>query len=124
MQEIYIGNDVVFMPSFIQSCTNNFIKKVYSEKELKYCEQFTDPYLRYASTWAAKEAQNKAIRQMDENITLSWKDIEIIRHKPQGQPTVLSKKIQKLLHFSLSITHHGDYVWAVVICYPVLETRL
>ncbi len=115
-RNIIVGNDVVHLSRFIQSCTPRFIRRVYTHNELEYCAKFTDVYLRYASTWAAKEAVYKAIKQTDDTIKLWWRDIEILRAKPSGKPTVQVKKLKIPLEFSLSISHDADYVWAVVVC--------
>ena len=115
-RHITIGNDLVHLPTFLATCNEQFIRRVYTENELKYCTKFTDPFLRYASTWAAKEAVYKAIKQTDDTIKLWWKDIEILRDKPAGKPTVQIKKLKFPMEFSLSITHEADYVWAVAVC--------
>ena len=115
-KSIVTGNDIIHLPAFIRSCSPQFIKRVFTPDELAYCSKFTDPFLRYASTWAAKESVYKAIKQTDENIRLWWKDIEISRAKPAGKPIVEIKKLKAPLEFSLSISHDGDYVWAIAIC--------
>src|SRR5688572_3767953 len=81
-----IGNDLVFIPNFKHSLTDLFKNKVYTEAEIAYCDLFDDSLLRYASTWAAKEAVYKAIKQLD-NSPLNWKKIEILRDKIAGKPT-------------------------------------
>lgn len=115
-KSLAIGNDVVHLPTFLQSCTQHFISRVYTNKELEYCAKFVDVYLRYASTWAAKEAAYKAMKQVDENVKLWWRDIEIVRAKPGSKPTINIKKIKIPLEFSLSISHDKNYVWALAIC--------
>ena len=115
-RHIAIGNDIVHLPTFIPTCTEEFIRRVYTENELQYCSKFMDPFLRYASTWAAKEAVYKAIKQTDDTTKLWWKDIEILRPKPAGKPTVKIKKIKNPVEFSLSISHEADYFWAVAVC--------
>lgn len=114
---IKLGNDIVYVPSFKESLNESFIRRVYTQEEKHYCEQFNDPVLRYASTFAAKEAVYKAVKQWDERLLLPWKKISISRAKVAGIPTVeLTKKKYEALTFSLSISHDGDYVWAVAIC--------
>jgi len=71
--------------------------------------------LRYASTWAAKEAVYKAVKQLDKS-TAGWKKIEIVREKIGGRPHVVLHQAQLSgINVSLSITHDGDYAWAVAI---------
>ncbi|MFI5139127.1 MAG: holo-ACP synthase [Sphingobacteriales bacterium] len=108
------GNDLVFIPDFNASFNDLFKNKVYTPDEIAYCDQFDDSLLRYASTWAAKEAVYKAIKQIDAS-TLGWKKIEISRDKPAGQPHVTIHKDQADFKISLTISHDGDYVWAIAL---------
>ena len=109
-----VGNDLVFLPNFKTSFNDLFKKKVYTPGEIAYCEQFDHSLLRYASTWAAKEAVYKAIKQIDQS-AVGWKKIEIIRDKPAGQPQVLINKKSPVFKISLTISHDGDYVWAIAL---------
>jgi|WP_294897325.1 holo-[acyl-carrier protein] synthase len=111
-QEFAVGNDIVFLSNFQQSFNPLFQKKVYTDQEIEYCEQFSEPLLRYASTWAAKEAVYKAIKQIYPH-PLSFKKIEIIRGKIGGKPSVDLPDFYKTLKISLSLSHDGDYIWAV-----------
>ena len=113
---IAIGNDIVYIPGFKKSLTLPFKKRVFSEKEIKQIEEYrADPAVRYATTWAAKEAVFKALRQLQKGSPgLNWKDIEIIRdHKIPG--VKITKSRFKHLFFSLSLSHHGEYAFAVAI---------
>jgi holo-[acyl-carrier protein] synthase len=113
-KNLAVGNDLIFMPAFNASLTNLFKKKVYTATETVYCEQFDNPLLRYASTWAAKEAVYKAVKQVSAN-NLAWNKIEIIREKIAGQPTVILHQYPGKYKISLTISHDGDYVWAIAI---------
>jgi holo-[acyl-carrier protein] synthase len=107
-----VGNDLVFIPDFELSFNDLFKNKVYTQNEIAYCDQFDNSILRYASTWAAKEAVYKAIKQIDHS-TLGWNKIEITREKIAGQPRVTIHKDFGIPPISLTISHDGDYVWAV-----------
>ena len=114
-----IGNDLVFLPNFQLSFTEPFKSKAYTPAEKAYCNQFSDSLLRYASTWAAKEAVYKALKQLDDS-TLGWKKIEIIRKKNAGEPQVLLHNNPGKFKISLTISHDGDYVWAIAF----IDTKL
>jgi holo-[acyl-carrier protein] synthase len=114
-----VGNDLVFLPDFAASFNDLFKKKVYTAVEIAYCDQFDDHLLRYASTWAAKEAVYKAIKQIDPSL-LGWKKIEITREKAVGIPNVTIHKQGNNFKIGLSISHDGDYVWAVAL----IDTKL
>ncbi len=109
-----VGNDLVFIPNFKTSFTDLFKNKVYTLNEIAYCDLFDNSLLRYASTWAAKEAVYKALKQL--NFTkISWKNLEIIREKVAGPPhVILSQNLDKF-NVSLTISHDGNYVWAIAL---------
>jgi len=109
-----IGNDVVYLPNFETSFTNEFKAKVYTQNELDYCQQFSQPILRYASTWAAKEAVYKALKQLGSAVA-GWQNIEILRTKIAGKPSVILHQYPHKFDISLSISHDGDYVWAIAL---------
>jgi holo-[acyl-carrier protein] synthase len=110
-----IGNDLVFIPDFKHSLTDLFKNKVYTAAEIAYCDLFDDSLLRYASTWAAKEAVYKAVKQLD-NSPLGWKKIEILRDKIAGKPTVIiHQPAFNPANISLTLSHDGDYAWAIAM---------
>lgn len=110
-----VGNDLVFIPDFKQSLTDLFKKKTFTAGEISYCEQFDDSLLRYASTWAAKEAVYKAVKQINP-AALPWKGIEITREKIAGRPDVkFQKQPAGVGPLSLTISHDGDYAWAIAL---------
>ena len=109
-----VGNDLVHIENFKLSLCDLFKKKVYTPAEIAYCESFSDSLQRYASTWAAKEAVFKAIKQLD-STPLGWKKIEIIRAKKAGMPTVVLPEYLKNYEMSLSISHDAEYAWALAL---------
>ncbi len=109
-----VGNDLVFIPHFKNSLTPEFKNKVYTKNELAYCDQFADSTLRYASTWAAKEAVYKALKQLSD-ATLGWNKIEITREKIAGKPGVILHQYPHQYQISLTIAHDNDYVWAIAV---------
>ena len=113
-QRFAVGNDLVFLPDFTASFNELFKKKIYTPEEISYCDQFDDAMLRYASTWAAKEAVYKAIKQIDAS-SIPFKKIEILREKPQGRPHVILHKNPNKFNISLTISHDGDYIWALAL---------
>ncbi|WDF76448.1 holo-ACP synthase [Mucilaginibacter sp. KACC 22773] len=114
LQRFAVGNDLVCLADFKTSLTDLFKNKVYTAAEMDYCDSFSDSILRYASTWAAKEAVYKAVKQIDP-APLSWKKIEIIRTKASGRPHVVLQPNLKCYQVSLTISHDGDYAWALAL---------
>lgn len=109
-----VGNDLVHIENFKLSLCGLFKKKVYTPAEITYCESFSDSLQRYASTWAAKEAVYKAIKQLDSS-SLGWKKIEIIRAKKAGIPGVVLPEHLKKFEVSLTISHDAEYTWALAL---------
>jgi len=114
LHEFAVGNDLVYLPDFVSSCTDLFKTKVFTSHEIEYCNSFDQPMLRYASTWAAKEAVYKAVKQLYKQ-ALPFKKIEVLRSKIAGIPKINLPANLSELDISLSITHDGDYAFAIAI---------
>lgn len=113
-QKYAVGNDLVYLPTFEASFNELFKLKVYTSNEIAYCEQFDQPILRYASTFAAKEAVYKAFKQVNQT-PIVWKNIEIQREKVAGKPRAILHLEEFISTISLTLSHDADYVWAVAI---------
>ena len=100
-----------------------FLDRIYTEKEIAYCEGKKNKVQNYAARFAAKEAFLKSIG-MGWQKGLAFKDIEVVNN-PLGKPElVLSGKSLELAEkhhitgIHVSLTHLKDVAGAVV----VLET--
>lgn len=104
----------------IQKWDNSFLKRIYTENEIKYCESKNERrYQSYAGYFAAKEAWVKAIGTGFRNIR--WKEIEI-RNNSMGKPAIyLSNRLNKRIkqkginNTQLSISHIKDLAIALVV---------
>ena len=97
-----------------------FLRRLYTEQERDYCEQFKNKYERYAGRFAAKEAGMKALGTGWRR-GVRWVDLEVVREK-SGRPTLKlageAGEIAKQLgvrHIALSITHTEEQALAQVI---------
>lgn len=97
-----------------------FRKRVYTHKEVEYCEKRQRKYESYAGRFAAKEAVMKALGT-GWGSKVGWLDIEVVS-AASGEPEVyLYNKASSLAeelgirHFSLSITHTEHYAIATLI---------
>lgn len=97
-----------------------FLRRLFTEKERQYCEQFKNKYERYAGRFAAKEAGMKALGTGWRR-GVRWVDLEVVREK-DGRPALAlagqAAKIAKQLgvkHIALSITHTKNQALAQVI---------
>ena len=108
--DIKIGSDILQLKKFqraFKRCPEKFERDIFSELELQNSE-----ISHLAGLFAAKEAVIKALDLKPG----SWKLIEI-RNIKSGKPVLnfndsLSKRDIKSC--DLTISHHGDYVMAVV----------
>lgn len=108
-----IGIDIVLIDKFrnLPYMENQeFYSKIFTEKEIKYCSKFSDPYPHFAGRFALKEATIKAIKK-----TISVKDIEIVPGK-FNEPKILCSKNN--LNFESSLSHEDKFAIGVVISFP------
>ena len=104
----------------IEETDGKFCERVYTEKEIQYCEsKKAQKYQHYAARFAAKEAVLKAISQiLKSKFDIEWKQIEVLNDE-EGRPFVnLLKEGLEVTDIDISISHCKTYaVASVVICY-------
>jgi holo-[acyl-carrier protein] synthase len=93
-----------------------FLRRVYTQDEVAYCEKFKNKYERFA----VKEAAMKALGTGWSH-GVRWVDVEVVRVKG-GRPTLAlkgeAKKIADALgvkNIAVSITHTSEQALAQVI---------
>lgn len=102
----------------IESTEGKFCERVYTENEIKYCEnKKSQKYQHYAARFAAKEAVFKAISSVLENkYEISWKEIEILNDEKERPYVIISNKnVQGIENIDISISHCKDYAVASVV---------
>lgn len=117
------GIDIAEVPRIrqvIERHGERFIKRIFTEGEIQYCESKANRVERYAARFAAKEAGMKAIGT-GWNHGVRWRDIEVAR-KPGGRPTLIlhgkaAEFAAKLgtTNIALSLTHTAEQAMAQVI---------
>jgi len=120
--KVLTGTDIIEISRIKESIENlgdTFKNKIYTEKEIEYCESKKNAkYQHYAGRFAVKEAIFKAISELlDDKYEISWKDAEIL-NDIQGKPRVSfkTKKIQqKIENIDISISHCKEYAIANVV---------
>ena len=119
--KISCGTDIIEIERIkdsIEETNNKFLNRVYTEKEIEYCEsKKAQRYQHYAARFAAKEAVFKAISiKLEDKYSICWKDIEIINDS-QGRPSVtLQGNIQKNIEqIDISLSHRKEYATANVV---------
>ena len=115
-----IGVDVVDVKrmKFALQRTPRIRQRLFTGREIAYCEKFRFAERHYAGRWAAKEAVTKALGCG----LIQWNGVEVVR-RPRRAPTVrLSGKIERFAkmvgiseeELQISITH--SELSAVAVC--------
>lgn len=101
----------------IESLGDKFLNKVYTKKEIEYCEnKGKSKYEHYAARFAVKEAAFKAVSEgVKDKFAITWKDVETINDE-NGRPKteILFLKNSKIENVDVSISHCKDYAVANV----------
>lgn len=94
---------------------DRFLKKIYTENEIKYCEnKKNQKYESYAARFAAKESIFKAL-SLEIKERYSWTDFEVLNDE-YGRPSVnLKIKIENIDNIQISLSHCKEYAIASVI---------
>ena len=90
MEILGIGTDIIECPrigKMIEQHGELFLRRVYTEREIRYCQSRKHAIEHFAGRWAAKEAILKALGT-GWSRGVSWTDMEI-RNGITGQPKVL-----------------------------------
>ena len=95
----------------IEKQGDKFLNRVFTEKEIKYCEsKKVQKYQSYAARFAGKEAVFKALSSLiDNKYDVSWKDIEILNDE-EGRPFVnimgnLKEIVGAKVNIEISLSH-------------------
>ena len=117
------GIDIAEVPRIAASIArfgDRFIRRIFTEGEILYCDKKANRAERYAARFAAKEAAMKAIGT-GWNHGVTWRDVEVSR-MPGGRPTIIfhgraAEFALKLgaKHVALSLTHTAENAIAQVI---------
>ncbi len=117
------GIDISEVPRIaesIQRFGDRFLRRVFTEGEIKYCESKANRIERYAARFAAKEAAMKALGTGWSH-GVRWRDIEVSR-QPGSRPTIkfhgkaaeFAAKL-KAKNVALSLSHTPQQAIAQVI---------
>ena len=102
--KVKCGVDIIEISRVKESIENlgeNFLNRVYTKKEIEYCEgRGKSKYEHYAARFAVKEAAFKAVsEEVKDKFAISWKDVETI-NDDQGRPKVEILFLKNLCHSS------------------------
>ena len=116
--EISCGVDIIEIErikSSIENIGESFLKRVFTDKEIEYCEsKKVQKYQHYAGRFAAKEAALKAIsKHLEDKYSVGWKNFEIVNDE-QGRPklNLFNIAINDIKNIDVSISHCKLYAIA------------
>jgi holo-[acyl-carrier protein] synthase len=117
------GIDIAEVPRIAQAIERfgeRFLRRIFTEGEIRYCDSKANRVERYAARFAAKEAAMKALGT-GWNHGVRWRDCEVVR-MPGGRPTMTfhgkaAEFAAKLgtKNIALSLTHTKEQAMAQVI---------
>ena len=90
MDILGIGTDIVECPrigKMIEQHGELFLRRVYTDREIRYCQSRKHAIEHFAGRWAAKEAILKAMGT-GRSCGIAWTHVEV-RNGQDGQPKVL-----------------------------------
>jgi holo-[acyl-carrier protein] synthase len=98
MEIVGIGTDIVEclrIGRLIEKHGEQFLSRIYSEREIHFCQARKRPLEHFAGYWAAKEAILKCLGAGGR--TVAWTDIEIRTEAGTGTPRVVLRGALKEL---------------------------
>lgn len=118
--KVTCGTDIIEIErvkSSIEEIGERFLEKVFTQKEIEYCEsKKKQKYQHYAARFAAKEAAFKAIScELNNKYDIAFTDIEV-ENNEQGRPSLKISGInmQNIESIDISLSHCKNYAVANV----------
>lgn len=118
--KIFCGIDIIEVERIqesIESLGDTFLNKVYTKKEIEYCEsKKAQKYQSYAARFAAKEAVFKALsKEVNGRYDITWKNIEVLNEET-GRPKInLIEVDKKISSIDVSLSHIKETAIASVV---------
>jgi len=117
------GVDIAEVPRIretIERFGDRFLRRIFTEGEIRYCERKARRFESYAARFASKEAGMKALGT-GWSRGVRWRDIEVVRPKGQrptiqfhGEAAAIAARLGTK-NIALSITHTSEEALAHVI---------
>ena len=104
----------------IERFGERFLRRVFTDDEMNYCDSKANRVERYAARFAAKEAAMKALGT-GWNHGIRWRDIEVCRQAGSRPTVVFQGKAAEFAarlgakHVALSLSHTAEQAIAQVI---------
>jgi len=115
-----IGIDLALIPrvrEIVGRWNERFLRRVFTDEEIAYCQRRRDPIPHLAARFAAKEATLKALGT-GLRMGISWREMEVRRERGEAPRMVLSGRCRDVAlakgghRVLITLTHDGDYALA------------
>ena len=125
MEIIGIGTDIVEclrIRRMIERHGELFLIRVYTEREIRYCQSRRHATEHFAARWAAKEAVFKSLGTNWQK-GMCWTDIEVVSEGTAGPRVAVCgasreiKQARGVTGFFLSLAHCRNYATAHAVAY-------
>ena len=111
---ISIGTDIVRVDRIKKLIDDKkFLNKIFTNKEIQYCNSHTKPHIHFSGKYAAKEAVKKALLSNKIIKNISMKGIEVLNNSDKS-PYITLNKLNDI-KCNVSISHEGEYAIAFII---------
>ena len=106
-----IGIDLIEVDRIKKAIERNegFKEKIFSKKEIEYCETKKNKYESYAARFCAKESFVKAM-----NVSIDFKEFEVL-NETNGKPYMKYKG--EKINGEISLSHTNKYAIANILIY-------
>jgi holo-[acyl-carrier protein] synthase len=120
MTVLGVGVDLAQIPRvrrLLERWQDRFLRRVFTDAEIAYCQRRRDPVQHFAARFAAKEATLKALGT-GLSMGIHWREMEVRRDPGQAPTMTLSGRSLDVARrrggsrVLLSLTHDGDYALA------------
>ncbi|MBT4784252.1 MAG: holo-ACP synthase [Candidatus Marinimicrobia bacterium] len=98
----------------LEKSGDRFKEKIFTNKEIAYCDEKSNPSIHFAGRFAAKEAIKKCIYSSGYNKEIAFSKIEILPES-NGIPIVSFIDILDYKEIKVSIAHENDFAIAIAM---------
>jgi holo-[acyl-carrier protein] synthase len=115
-----VGIDIVHLPRIRETIArwqDRFLQRVFTPREIAYCQARRDPIPHFGARFAAKEAALKALGT-GLSLGVRWRELEVQRDRGQAPRLVLSGRSREISlarggdRMLVTLTHDGEYAVA------------
>ena len=109
-----IGTDIIKIDRIKKLIEDKkFLNKIFTDKEIEYCNSHRNPQIHFSGKYAAKEAVKKALLSNKIKESILMKEIEVLNKRDKSPYIILNNSND--IKCNVSISHDGDYAIAFVI---------